>query len=64
MERYADNEGKLGYKMCEYYPMVRDHFIKRVKRRFAFFSLATYWAGFWAFLVPQFALKDAVNKDG
>jgi len=37
--------------------MVRDTFMKRVKRRFAFFTVATYWAGFWSFYLPFIAMS-------
>lgn len=50
--KYSDDESKLGYTMSSNYSMVRDNFIKRVKRRFTFFAVATYWSGAWSFIVP------------
>ena len=59
-----EEEKKLGFKLYENYAMVRDHFIKRVKRRFIFFQSATFYSGFTSFYIPMYALWGAVNKDG
>ena len=50
--------------MSDNYIMVRDFFIKRVKRRFIFFMVATYWSGFWCFYLPHMSMSEGVNKEG
>ena len=44
--------------------MVRDSFIKRVKRRFIIYQTATFWAGFWCFYIPFNVMGNIVDKDG
>jgi len=61
---YADDETKLKFELCEFYSMVRDNFIKRVKRRVAVFTVATYWAGFWGIYIVWNTLSGTVDSSG
>ena len=61
---YGDEEYKLAFRLSENYPVVRDSFIKRVKRRFIIYQTATFWAGFWCFYIPFNVMGDIVDKDG
>ena len=54
----------MGFRLSDYYAMVRDFFVKRVKRRFIFFTVATYWAGLACFLIPYTAMSESVDHKG
>ncbi len=54
----------MNFKLSGNYAMVRDHFIKRVKRRFAIYCLMVYWGGFWSQYIVMTVLSDAVNDKG
>ena len=51
--------------MCDNYAMVRDYFIKRLKRRFFIFTVFTYMAAFWVFWIPHNVMGgEAVEVNG
>lgn len=62
--RYSANESLLNFKMSENYAMIRATFIKRLKGRFVYFIVFTYWASFWCFYVNMTVLNGPVDKYG
>ena len=59
--KYSADESLLNFKMSENYAMIRATFIKRLKGRFLYFIVFTYWASFWCFYVNMTVLNGPVD---